>query len=205
MEEYPPNSDKSKTPLRAEKRVERVTSSEPKRRKRPLRKQLSETFVAGSPRSALQYVMAEVLVPAARDMISEMFTSGINNLIYGDRGRRRGSVPPQAGPTGYISYNRVAGGPTSKPPQALSQKARARHDFDEIVLSSRTEAEEVVDRLFDLVSRYDYASVADLYELVGFAGAHTDNKWGWTDLHGAGVTRIREGYLLDLPEPQPLG
>jgi len=40
--------------------------------------------------------------------------------------------------------------------------------------------------------------------LVGLAATHTDNKWGWTDLSGAGVSRIRGGYLLDLPEPEPL-
>jgi hypothetical protein len=86
----------------------------------------------------------------------------------------------------------------------MSRMARSRHDFDEIVLQSRTEAEEVIDRLFDLVSRYDTATVADLYELVGIQGSHTDHKWGWTDLRGADVSRTRDGYLLDLPDPIPL-
>lgn len=86
----------------------------------------------------------------------------------------------------------------------MSRQARSRHDFDEVVLTSRTEAEEVIDRLFEVVSRYGTATVADLYELVGITGTHTDNKWGWTDLRGAGVSRVRGGYLLDLPEPQPL-
>lgn len=86
----------------------------------------------------------------------------------------------------------------------MSRQARARHNFDEIVLDQRSEAEDVIDRLFDLVSRYESASVADLYELVGLSSVHTDNRWGWTDLTGAGVSRIRGGYLLDLPEPEPL-
>jgi hypothetical protein len=90
------------------------------------------------------------------------------------------------------------------PERVMSRQARARHNFDEIVLDDRAEAEEVIDRLFDLVSRYESASVADLYELVGLASSHTDHKWGWSDLHGAGVSRIRGGYLLDLPEPEPL-
>lgn len=87
----------------------------------------------------------------------------------------------------------------------MSRQARAQHNFDEIVLQSRTEAEEVVDRLFEVVSRYGSASVADLYELVGLSSTHTDNKWGWDDLQGAGVSRVRGGFLLDLPEPEPLG
>ena len=69
---------------------------------------------------------------------------------------------------------------------------------------NRAEAEEVIDRLFELVSIYESATVADLYELVGLSSTHTDHKWGWTDLMGAGVSRIRGGYLLDLPDPEPL-
>src|SRR3954454_10116741 len=92
------------------------------------------------------------------------------------------------------------------PPASMSRRARARHDFDEIVLESRGEAEEVIDRMYDLLSRYDSVSVADMYELTGIQSAHTDQKWGWTDLRGSTVTRTRAGgYLLDLPEPQPLG
>lgn len=86
----------------------------------------------------------------------------------------------------------------------MSQRGRARHDFDEIVLDERAEAEEVIDKLYEVVSRYEFATVADLYDLVGLPSNHTDHKWGWSDLRGAGVSRIRDGYLLDLPDPEPL-
>jgi hypothetical protein len=114
---------------------------------------------------------------------------------------------PQSGPTGYIQYNRMSGQQSRLPSaqRAISRQARGRHDFDEIVLDSRTEAEQVIDQLFDVVSRYESATVADLYALVGLAAAHTDYKWGWTDLQGAGVSRIRDGFILDLPDPEPLG
>ena len=58
--------------------------------------------------------------------------------------------------------------------------------------------------LFTLIERYQSATVADLYELVGVQGSYTDDKWGWVDIRGAGITRVRNGYLLDLPRPQPL-
>jgi hypothetical protein len=202
--EFPPNSDASKRVV--EKDITRVTSGEPVRRRKSLRKQFSETFVAGDMKSAMKYVVFDVLLPAAKDMIVEAGSSGIEKLIFGDT-RRRGATPPQSGPTGYVSYNRMAMGAASRlasPQRAMSRRARSRHDFDEIILDSRTEAEDVIDRLFDLVSRYESATVADLYELVGLASAHTDHKWGWTDIRGAGVSRVRDGYLLDLPEPHPL-
>src|SRR5436190_15059627 len=203
--EYPPNSDVSKRKER-EKHIERVTSGEPIRRRRSLRRQFQETFVAGDARSATRYVVFDVLLPAAKDMIVEAGAQGIEKLIFGDS-RRRGSTPPPAGPTGYVNYGRMShamGSRFSSSQRAMSRQARAQHDFDEVVLESRTEAEEVIDQLFEVVNRYGTATVADLYELVGLAAAHTDHKWGWTDMHGAGVSRIRGGYLLDLPDPHPL-
>jgi hypothetical protein len=202
--EFPPNSEISKKGKSQEKNIVPVVSSGAVRRKKSLRKQFSETFVAGDLRTAVRYVAFDVLLPTAKDMVVESFTQGIEKLIFGDS-RRRGSTSPQAGPTGYVSYNRYSmGGRSSGPSRTISRQARARHDFDEIILDDRVEAEEVIDKLFELVSRYESATVADLYELIGLGSTHTDHKWGWTDLHGSGVTRIRGGYLLDLPEPEPL-
>lgn len=202
--EFPSNSQASKTAPAEEKDIKRVTSDEPIRRRKPLRKRFSETFVAGDAKSAFNYVMFDVLIPAAKDMVAEAGAQGIEKLIFGDH-RKRGSSPPNAGPTGYVSYNRYSMGKQNGPQRALSRQARARHDFDEIILPSRPEAEKVIDSLFEVVSRYGVASIADLYELVGLSSTHVDNKWGWEDLRGAGITRVRGGFLLDLPEPESLG
>lgn len=202
--EFPPNSEASKKGR--DKKIERVTSGEVTRKKKSLRKQFQETFIAGSMQTAVRYVAFDVLLPAAREMIYESVSEGFRNLIFGDKSRRRGSTTPQSGPTGYVQYNRASTGPpwASSPQRAMSRQARARHDFDEIVLDSRAEAEEVIDRLYDVVNKYEFASVADLYELVGLPSVHTDNKWGWSNIRGAGVSRVRDGYLLDLPDPEPL-
>lgn len=205
--DFPPNSNVSKSEPE-DKNIERVVSGEARRKKPSLAKQFKDTFIAGTMRSTVRYVALDVLLPMAKDTIVEVVEQGITKLIFGDSRRYRGSSAPPSGPTGYINYSRISTGPMGSrmgsSSRALSRRARAAHDFDEIVLDSRTEAEEVIDRLFDLVSRYESASVADLYELVGLTPAHTDHKWGWTDLRGAGVSRIRDGYLLDLPDPDPL-
>jgi hypothetical protein len=200
--DYPSNKGTEEPP---DKNIKRVTSGEPKRRKKSLGRQFKETFIAGDVKTAVRYGAFEVLLPMARDMIVDVTTQGIEKLIFGDSRRSRGVTPPASGPTGYVSYNRYAmGSRQSSPQRAMSRRARSRHDFDEIVLESRVETEEVLDNLFQIVSQYGAVSVMDLYELVGLSSSHTDNKWGWTDLRGAGVTRVRGGFLLDLPEPQPL-
>jgi hypothetical protein len=200
--EFPSNSETSKKGVPDGKNISPVVSSGAVRRKRSLRKQFKETFVSGDARTAISYVLFDVLLPAAKDMVVEAGSQGIEKLIFGDS-RRRGSTSPQTGPYGNIAYHRYSSGSRLPGPErAMSRRSRAQHNFDEIVLDERAEAEEVIDRLFDLVSRYEAATVADLYELVGLASSHTDNKWGWIDLTGAGVTRVRGGYLLDLPEPE---
>jgi hypothetical protein len=210
--DFPSNSNVSKEGrIDEEKDIQRVTSGQATRRKKSLGRKFKETFIAGDAKTALSYSLVDILFPMVRDTIAEAAQEGIRMLILGDY-RRRGTNPPPSGPTGYVNYRNYStqmGGsrswtPISSPHRALSRRARSQHDFDELLLDSRSEAEQVIDQLFDVVSRYDTATVADLYELVGLASNHTDHKWGWTDLRGAGVTRTRDGYLLDLPDPIPL-
>lgn len=78
------------------------------------------------------------------------------------------------------------------------------HEFDEITLATRVEADEVLTRLRQLIDRYEEASVADLYKMLGVNPEYTDDKWGWDDLDTARVSRSRGGYTLDLPRPEPL-
>jgi hypothetical protein len=207
MDEFPGNSRKER--VKEEKVIERVTQGEAVRRKKSLGKRFKETFVGGDAKSVWAYVAFDVLIPAAKDMIADAGSQGLERLIFGESRYRPRSR--HSGPGGYVSYNRFStpsrGGGLDRDREQrreVSRRARSSHDFDEIVLESRGEAEEVIDRLFDLVSRYESATVADLYELTGINGNYTDEKWGWTDIRGAGVSRVHGGYLLDLPRPEPL-
>lgn len=210
MDNFPNNSHKAKggKEEQSEKKIERVTTGEVSRRKKPLGKRFSESILAGEDaRGVWGFVVMDILLPAAKDMMADAVSQGFERMIYGEvksTSRRTGSRP--GGSNGYVSYNRFApsGGRREEPARNLSRRSRASHDFDEIVLETRVEAEAVIDGLFELVSKYNSATVADLYELVGISGNYTDDKWGWDDLRGAGVTRVRNGYLLDLPKPDPL-
>lgn len=209
MEDFPANSRKARTRPEEPKRIERVTSAEAVRRKRGLGRQFKETFIGGSARMAVEYMTLEVIVPAVRDTLAEALQSGIERLIYGEtRPRRRGSTPTTYSNVGHVNYQGMSSQSpprTSSGPRMLSRSSRTRHDFGEIVIQSRGEAEEVIDRMFDILSRYGSVTVADLYELTGIQSSHTDHKWGWTALPGAKAARLRSGeFLLDLPDPQPM-
>jgi hypothetical protein len=216
MESYPSNSHKKQTlkssPEEEPKKVEKVIEGEVLRRKKPFGKRVAETFIGGDAKSVGLYVLYDVLLPAVKDTLADAMSQGVERMLFGEArstSRRTGNRPGSG--NSYISYNRYA--PSSnqrnernewRSQPGPSRRARATHNFDEIILATRVEAEEVIDRLFDLVSRYESATVADLYELVGVSGNFADEKWGWSDIRGAGVTRVRNGYLLDLPKPEPL-
>lgn len=202
-EHFPPNSAKSKDAPKAEKKVERVVTEGAKRRKKGLGRQFKETFIGGDSKTAARYMYFEVLVPSAKEAIAEAFREGIDRLIFGDSRGRKSVSRGAAGGLGHVQYNRMGPDPRERS-RSMSQRGRARHDFDEIVLTSMAEGNEVIDTLVEAVSRYGEVSVADLYVMVGIASTHADHKWGWTDLREAGVSRVRGGFLLDLPDPEPL-
>lgn len=209
MDGFPPNSMKSKgeAPTPEEKKVEQVAQGAV-RRKKSLGKQFRETFIGGDGRTAFRYVVFEVIVPGAKDILADAVNGAVDKIIYGDS-RRRGATRPNSGRDGYVQYNQQyrgdrPGSPMAPAGRTLSRQARAQHNFDEILLADRQEAEMVLQGLYDQVSQFGTVSVADLYAMVGFQSNHTDVRWGWTDLHGSGIARTREGWLLDLPSPHPL-
>lgn len=195
-----------------EKKVERITTGTVVQRKKSLGTRFKETFISGADsKSVLEYVMFDILVPAAKDMVVDATQAGLERKFYGETrsmGRRGYNHGRSAG---YTNYHRMGGNPIvdprarrEDPRPGPSRRSRATHDFGEIVLGSRVEANEVIDNLFELVNKYDQATVADLYEMVGITSDFTDNRWGWTNLTNSSVTSVRGGYLLNLPRPEPI-
>ena len=202
MENFPSNSYSSSEKRPERKKVERVTISEAQRRKKPLGRKVAETFTADDTHSVGHYILFEVLIPAGKNRVSDAVSQGVERLLFGDSARPTSS--PRKG--NYVPYHRtpVRGSAQTSGSRDISPKARGSHVFDEVLLESRGEAEEVLERLTDLIKDYDHATVSDMYDLVGITGSFTDDRWGWTNLRGAGVRRVRDGYILDLPKTSPI-
>ena len=212
MQEFPANSQRARTrPDGEPEKIERVvTSAETVRRKRGLGRQVKETFIGGSARGAFEYMVTDVVVPAIQTTILDALQGGLERLIRGDTRPRRGYAPssnndPNLGRFNYQSISAANRGHAPPPQRMLSRQARARGTFDDIVIPTRPEAEEVLDRMYEILHREGEVKVAELYELTGIQTSHTDHRWGWHQLRGARVTPLRSGgYLLDLPEPESL-
>lgn len=191
--------------------VEQVTTGEAKRGKRSLGRQFRDVFIGGDTKSVVHYVIFEVLVPQAKDMIAEAASSGFERLIFGENrpgGRRYGSRPQQGNYTNYANRYAIRGnnpvGRAERDPAGRPQASMQPHPIDEIILASRIEADAVLDRMYDLLNQYENVSVADLYSMIGWSSSHTDYKWGWTQLQNCQIRRIHDGYVLLLPRPVAL-
>lgn len=218
VENYPSNSNSNNEEPKAKKvktveetstkKVERVTVNAVVRRKKPWLKRFSESFMGDDAQTVGNYIMVDVLLPAAKDAVADAVSQGIEKMLFGEPSSRRRSAGNRSigGSSSHVSYNRYSGNSqiAKTGPKQISQRARANHDFDEIVLATRVEAEEVIDNLYALIDNYDVATVADLYGMVGQTGSYTDEKWGWNDLRGTSISRVKGGYLLDIPRPNYL-
>lgn len=192
--DYPGNSKKEE----AEKNVESVVDGTVTTR--------TKSRFAESVEKMWGYVTMDVILPAVKDMLSDAVAQGVDQLLFGESRGGRSTRRRASNDTGYISYNKYTPANKSRASESrhLSERARANHQFDEIILQTRDDAEAVLERLYDLVAQFSTATVSDLYSLIGEKGKYTDEMWGWRDMRGSTVRRVRSGFMLDLPAPEYL-
>lgn len=182
--------------------VEKMVEGKVISRKQPVWKRFTRTMVADDVGNVGEYILTEVVVPATKNLIVDMIGQSVERMLFGtSRGRIRRS-PLGASLRDSVNYSRYSEREPIRRP--MSREARARHDFNEIVLENRSEAVEVVEALIDRIARYGAVTVADLYDFVGTTGSFADQRWGWSDLTTADVRQVPGGFLLDLPAPEPI-
>lgn len=213
MAEYKSNSHRSKEALNEKenkvevldkKKVEKVTNGTVKTKKKSEIHKWTDIFLAEDVTNVKNYIIDEVLLPAAKKAVSDIVTNGIDMLLYGETRNRTKEKGSRISYSKYYDERDRYDRRDRDRDRGRSRRVRSGYDYDDIILETRGEAEDVLDRMDDLLDTYGIVSVADLYDLVGIQGNYTDNKYGWTNLRNADVQRIRDGYLLKLPKALPL-
>ncbi len=203
--DYQSNSHKSKeqkTPA-PDKKIEKVTTGVVVENKPTLGQKFKKLFFGGEFRGASKYIAADVLLPAFRNLLVDATTKGVERVVYGE------SMQTRRRPLDYssrVQYNNPISMQRDRarlPDQPIRSRT-TRRDLNDFVLASREDAALVLERLTDILEKYEVASVADLYDLTGLPSSHVDNKWGWTYLNNAEIRQVRNGYLLDLPPTEEI-
>lgn len=202
MEDFKPNSHKSKEVRKEskipEKKVEKVVSGNVKTKKKSDISKFADVFIAEDMDNVKSYIVSDVIIPTVKNTIADIVTNGLNMILFGETSRSS-----KRSTTSKISYSSYYNKRDDRRDHVRPQ-TRGGYFYDDVILDSRGDAEEVLTNLEELIDVYGTASVADLGELVGITGEYTDNKYGWTDLRNASVERTRDGYRLKLPRAVPL-
>lgn len=205
MENYKPNSHRSKEAQKEsgseKKEITKVVQGTAKVKKKGKSSKFAEMFIAEDVSSVKSYIVSDVLIPAAKKLFVDAIKDAVDMLVFGRTDRSKRSNGFRAD---YVSYNRYS---DRRYDDRLSNDTRPRteYSYDDVILETRGEAEEVLDAMNDVIETYGMVSVMDLYDLVGISGQYTDNNYGWKNLRNAEPVRTRDGeYMLKLPRAIPL-
>lgn len=197
MDDYKPNSqrfEQQQAKVPEKKKIEKVVTGVVKTKKKSGINKFAEVFVSEDIKNVKSYILMDILIPALKDSI----INGITMFFYGGNGKNRKTTAVSN--VSYRSYY------DQRDSRYGSEPARTRtgYNYDDIILETRGEAEEVLTGMNDIIDTYSVVTVADLYDLVGKSSEYTDNKYGWKNIRNAGVTRVRDGYMLVLPKVIPI-
>lgn len=206
MEKYQSNSYRSKELQRIEsktaetqeeKRVQKVVNGKVTTRKNNTRK-ITDMFISEDASNVRTYVVMDVIVPAFKKLVYDIFTDGIDMILYGGTGG--GSRKTSSG--SKVSYRKYYDERHNDRDRRESRYSdRNRFDYDDIEFESRGEAEAVRMEMLDCIDRYGTVSVADMYDMAGLSAPYTSSKFGWSSIRTAEVKRVRGGkYIIDLPK-----
>lgn len=196
--DYQSNSHAARQGKAEKKVVEKVVLGTVVQAKPGFFSRLKSALVHGDFKSVVRYISTDVLFPSVRNLIVDTTTEGVKRAVYGES-RRRTSSNGFGAIQSRFQYNVPV---TNDRPNLPDQRGRfmsSAHKVGDLILSSKDEAETVLERMLDILEKYKVVSLADLYDLTGLPNSHIDNKWGWTYLNTASVRQVREGYLLELP------
>lgn len=201
--DFKPNSYKSregdKETEERTKRVEKVIAGNAKTRKKNAGSKIAESFFSEDVHSIGNYALMDVIIPALKKTLYDVITNSFDMLLFGGTGRSK-----RTSEASRVSYRNYYDRRDDRDRYSREPASRPRYGHDDVVVDSRAEAEEVINRMNEVIDTYGMVSVADLYDLVGMKPEYTDNKYGWTNIRNAEPIRVRDGYMIKLPKAIPI-
>lgn len=150
------------------------------------------------------------IIPGLKVMLADTFHNAVDMIfVTRNTGRRPGSSMnnnlqrPGVARQTRVSYSEQSN-QNAIAKRSISDRARAQHDFSEIIFESRPEANGVLDDMRTHLEKYQSITIDQMYSFIGIDPTFRDSAWGWTNLDGSFVKHVRNGFVLELPSPEPL-
>lgn len=215
--ELSPNSHKYHEEQKAaeeRQKVESVIDGEAGKKKPSKTKKVKEALI-GDAEEVKSYLLWDVLIPAVKDTMVDLIKAFAEGIFHSAGSGSRNQYVQRNGQRSYVSYSsygdgrrnsryRYYDGPGERPRAQGSYNSRAALDFDEVLYKKRSDAEKVMNAMARKTVECGMVSVADMYEYSKLDSAYTDIEYGWYEIDGAYVDRVRDGYVIRLPRPERL-
>lgn len=167
---------------------------------RPATRRFMDYMFAESPKALAGKVGRDVIVPRLKAGFEETVRSFLSGMLWGNGGSPVNQmIKGTTMRVGGMNYSQIPPSTTGLAIQA--NQSRTGGNYQDIVVPSQQQAEVVLANMFDLLNEYRVVTVANLYELANMSAAISDYNFGWTSLDGARISKVREGFLLELPRP----
>ena len=206
---YKSNSHKSKERRQEEKpeeiapskkRFDPVISGNTKIQKKSGLRKFADTFIEEDFKTVKDYIWSDIAVPKIKQLIFDMVISGAaKTLGVQDRQNRDADTVK----TPYRRYYENRNNPRGHEQSRFGYQQNAAN-YDDIIFSTRGDAELVLETMEEAVSIYGFVTILGMYDMAGCDCSimpHTYDKYGWTNLKRATVERTQGGWYIRLPRP----
>jgi len=188
----------------AKKVVTKVVKGSAKKKKKSEISKIASNIISEEAKSIKEYAIYDVVIPVIKDTITQLIKGSIDMLFYGEvksSTSRRSSSSLNASRVSYRDYYN-----DKRDDRRDDRRTAARYSYDDIMFDSKQDAEEVLDRMDEIVEQYGVVTVADLFDLAGITGnGYTDQNYGWTSTRSASVERTRsDEWFIKLQRPSSI-
>lgn len=167
---------------------------------RPASRRLMGFLFAEKPKDLSAKIGRDVVVPRIKAGVEEALRAFIHGMFWGNGPAPTSNiVQGTVLRAGGVQYNQISSLPPGTSPTVSSTTSSG--NYQDLVCPSQQEAEMLLSNMIATLNQYRVVAVADLYEMARIKPAPSDNAFGWYSLDGARISKVRDGYLLELPRP----
>lgn len=142
-------------------------------------------------------IVNDIVLP----MILDMVNTGLAGMFGIDPRRSRSTLDSIVTTARSSRYWNASNGKTV---ETTNRTVRTVYDYDDCLYPTKQDAENALRDLDACMEKYNVVKVADLLETSRILPNSTDYNYGWYNIRDAKIIHTVDGWVLRMPEPQPL-
>lgn len=201
MDDYKPNSDKSKGLVRRESDVPDAPAPKVKKKSELLK--LAAMFFNQDPDAVGDDLSRNILLPAVKKTAYDLITNAAAAFLQdgnptkpfsSSSGKRQMDVPS------YARHESTRSSGSARP-----AATEPRLYYDDYIFSDRGEIDRVLFEMEEILENRRCVTVAKFYSIARIkSDNYADNYYGWEDISGYKIRPCREGWRLSMPRAIPI-